>query len=96
MLISSHIKVGIQEYLKLNMINFGLKDTIGLPWYVQWLRIQLPMQGTQVQSLVHPWSGKIPHASGQLSPSQLVNPICLETVCSVTREPTAMRSPSLQ
>ena len=33
MLLSSHIKVGIKEYLKLNMINFGLTDTIGFPWW---------------------------------------------------------------
>ena len=31
---------------------------------VQWLRICLPMQGTQVQSLIE----KIPHAADQLSP----------------------------
>ena len=30
---------------------------------VQWLRICLPMQGHQF----NPWSGKIPHATGQLS-----------------------------
>ena len=37
----------------------------------QWLRICLPMQGTQVRS----WSGKIPHAMDQLSP------------CATTTEP---------
>ena len=30
----------------------------------QWLRIHLPMQGT----LVDPWSEKVMHAMGQLSP----------------------------
>ena len=30
----------------------------------QWLRIHLPMQGTQFE----PWSGKIPRATEQLSP----------------------------
>ena len=31
---------------------------------VQWLRMHLPMQGQGFD----PWSGKIPHAAGQLSP----------------------------
>ena len=31
---------------------FFKKRRIGLPWGVQWIRIQLPMQETQVQSLV--------------------------------------------
>ena len=35
---------------------------------VQWQRIRLPMQGTAV-----PWSGKIPHATGQLSPCATTN-----------------------
>ena len=26
--------------------------SIGLPWWLQWLRIRLPMQGTRVQALV--------------------------------------------
>ena len=34
----------------------------GISLVVQWLRIHLPMQGTQVRS------GKIPHAAEQLSP----------------------------
>jgi len=38
---------------------------------VLWLRISLPMQGTWF----YPQSGKIPHASGQLSP------------CTTTTEP---------
>ena len=38
---------------------------------VQWLRICLPMQGTQVRALVR----KIPHAAEQLSP------------CTTTTEP---------
>ena len=60
-----------------------------LPWWsgVQWLRIHLLMQGCS------PWFGKIPHASGQLSP-------CITTtearwpqsLCSATREATAGRS----
>ena len=40
---------------------------------VQWLRIRLPMQGTQVH---HPCSRKIPHDVEQLSP------------CTSTTEPT--------
>ena len=44
------------------------------------------MQGTQVQSLVHPWSRKIPHASEQLSPSQLVTPCATTTEAYVPRD----------
>ena len=45
---------------------------LGASLVVQWLRICLPMQGTWVWALVRedptqPWSGKIPHASEQLS-----------------------------
>ena len=29
----------------------ALKDILGLPWWVHWLRIGLPMQGTWVRSL---------------------------------------------
>ena len=36
----------------------------GAPLVVQWLRIRLPMQGHGFD----PWSGKIPHATEQLSP----------------------------
>ena len=41
---------------------------------VQWLRIHLPVQGFD------PWSGKIPHAKGQLNP------------CTTTTEPTRPRA----
>ena len=34
----------------------------GASLVAQWLRIRLPMQGTE------PWSGKIPHAAEQLGP----------------------------
>ena len=46
------------------------KSKQGTSLVVQWLRIHLPMQGTQVQSLVweDPWFGRIPHVTGQLSP----------------------------
>ena len=33
-------------------------------WVVPWLRIRLPVQGTWG----NPWFGRIPHASGQVSP----------------------------
>ena len=40
-------------YANCTSTNLFLKKTrVGLPWGVQWIRIQLPMQGTQVQSLV--------------------------------------------
>ena len=39
------------------------KAKIGTSVVVQWLRTYLTMQGTQV----NPWSGRIPHAVGQLS-----------------------------
>ena len=40
-----------------------------------------------------PWSGKIPHATEQLSPrATTTEPACLES-CSATREASAMRSP---
>ena len=64
---------------------------------VQWLRICLPMQGTQVQSLV----GKISHALGQLSLcATTTEPILCnyrslgaQGPCSATREASAVRSP---
>ena len=43
----------------------------GASLVAQWLRIRLPMQGTQVRALVQ----KIPHAAEQLSP------------CATTTEP---------
>ena len=46
---------------------------------VQWIRICLPMEGTQVQSLAR----KIPHATEQLSPCARV----LLSLCSRTQEP---------
>ena len=63
---------------------------------VQWLRIHLPMQGTQVQ----PWFGKIPLALAQLSPSATTTePTYCNywsphtwSLCSATRELTTMRS----
>ena len=44
---------------------------LGASLVAQWLRIHLPMQGTQFE----PCSGKIPHAVEQLSP------------CATTTEP---------
>ena len=45
---------------------------VGTSLVALWLRICLPVQGTQVD----PWSGKIPHAAEQLS------------LCATTTEPT--------
>ena len=71
----------------------------------QWLRICLPMQRTRFD----PWSGKIPHASEQLSPcATATEPPCYNywSPCAATtearvprarapqqKEATAMRSP---
>ena len=52
------------------------EDFLVVPWW-----IHLPVQGTRF----HPWSGKIPHAAGQLA-HVLLSP------CSATREATARRS----
>ena len=43
---------------------------------VQWLRIHLPMQGNGF----NPWSGKIPHAEGQVNLAQLPSPCALASV----------------
>ena len=54
----------------------GFKQAkIGTSMVVQWLRICLPVQGT----LVNPWSGKIPHAAGQLS-------LCAMIACALKQE----------
>ena len=68
----------------------------GTSLVAQWLRIHLPMQGTQVE----PWSRKIPHAAEQLSPrATTTEPACHNywslsaySPCSATREATAIRS----
>ena len=38
--------------MKINKETQALKDTLGTSLVAQWLRIHLPMQGTQVQALV--------------------------------------------
>ena len=50
------------------------RTALGTSLVAQWLRICLPLQGTQVRALV-PWCRKIPHAAEQLSP------------CATTTEP---------
>ena len=50
----------------------GKNSFAGTSLVAQWLRICLPMQGTQFK----PWSGKISHAAEQLS------------LCATTTEPT--------
>ena len=68
---------------------------------VQWLRIWLPMQRTQFD----PWSWKIPHALGPLSPcNTTTEPACCnywsqcipQSPCSTKREATVLRSPQLE
>ena len=47
----------------------------GLPLVMQWIRIHLPMQGHRFD----PWSGRISHASEQLSPwATTTEPVHLE------------------
>ena len=49
----------------LTVLNFKhILKTPGTSLVAQWLRIRLPMQGTRFE----PWSGKVPHATEQLSP----------------------------
>ncbi|KAJ8786228.1 hypothetical protein J1605_006448 [Eschrichtius robustus] len=52
-----------EKYLALTPETFS-KTCLWASLVAQWLRIHLPMQGTQVQALVR----KIPHAAEQLSP----------------------------
>ena len=62
---------------------------------VQWIRISLPIQGTRFS----PWSGKIPHASEQLSTCthywthllQLLDPVVWEPVLCIKRSPHTTR-----
>ena len=71
---------------------------------VQWIRIQLPMQGSntgshmlrgnqsRVSQLLSPHSGA--HKSQQLRPCAAATEVCLSlSLCSVTRAVTTMRSP---
>ena len=56
----------------------------------QWIRIHLPIQGTRVDL----WFGKPPHAVEQLSPhSTATEAWAPRSLCSKTREVTAMRNP---
>ena len=60
----------------------------GLSLVVQWLRIHLPVQGTQVPS------GTISHAVGQLSPCFTATEAhAPQGSCSTTREAITRRSP---
>ena len=53
------------------------KENVWASLVAQWLRIYLPMQGTQVRA----WSGKIPRAVEQLGPwATITEPARLEPV----------------
>ena len=67
-----------------------LKHDQGTSLVVQWLRICLPMQGTQVRSLV--WEEST--CCGTTKPKQhnYWNP-CTQSLCSATREATTSRTP---
>ena len=87
--------------------NTGLIERVenipsGASLVVQWLRIHLPMQGTRVWSLVQEdptccgatkpvhhnyWVCALEHASHNYWS------LCAQSLCSTTREATAMRSP---
>ena len=61
---------------------------VGLPWW---------STGKESASLFRghgfdPWSGKIPHATGQRSPCAAAAEPSLPTLCSATGEATAVRS----
>ena len=65
----------------------SIKPQKGTSLVVQWLRIHLPMQGTQVQSLVR----KIPHATEQLGRGTASTGHL--GLCSAIGEAAALRSP---
>ena len=71
--------------LKINLMNKW--DECRASLVLQWLRICLPMQGTQVQPLV--WED----ATGPLSPCSTTAEPVLQSPSSTAREATAMRSP---
>ena len=64
----------------------------GASLVVQWLRILLPMQGTQVQA----WSGKISHAAEQLSPCATTTEPALQSPRATPTEAFAPRAHALQ
>ena len=57
----------------------------GASLVAQWLRIRLPMQGTQVRAL---GSGKIPHAAEQLSPCATTTEARMPRVRALQQEKT--------
>ena len=67
------------------------KTQSGASLVAQWLRICLPMQGTQVRSLVR--EDLTCHATEQLSPCATTTEPALYSPCSATSEATTMRSP---
>ena len=58
----------------------------------QWLRICLPMQGLRF----HPWSGKIPHAMGQLSLCATTTESVLQSLQFTTSEASMPEVSALQ
>ena len=77
--------------LLLLRISINRSRSKGLRWtslVVPWLRIHLPMQGTQVQSL----GTQIPHATGKLSLCSPTTEPSPYNPCSATRETTSLRS----
>ena len=57
---------------------------------LEWLRIRLPMQETQVQSLVWEDPTALEQLSSQATPTEA---LALKSPCSATREATATRNP---
>ena len=58
----------------------------------QWLRMRLPMQGLRF----HPWSGKIPHAMGQLSLYATTTESVLQSLQFTTSEASMPEVSALQ
>ena len=61
----------------------------GLPWWSSGWESVCQCRGNGFD----PWSGKIPHAAGQMSPCATTTEAHVPSLCPTTREATAKRSP---
>ena len=74
-------------------LNIVKMSVWGTSLAVQWLKVHLAMQGTQVRSLV----GRMPHTVGQPSLSITTTEVHAPRACALQQEkPIATRSPRLQ
>ena len=76
------------NFLRLNFLI--LKDYSGASPVAQWLRICLPMQGTQVRALV--WEDPTCHGATRPREPQLLR-LRVWSLCSATREAAIKRGP---